>query len=269
MSGNKDVQRKQYDKHGEEYHKIQVSSAHIRRALDPYTLDVWKKLVHNKTVLDVGCGSGRVANYLAPYCRKIVGLDISKTLVSIAKRENKNKNAAFIVGDAEKLPFKAGAFDIVICYGLLHHMEKPEKVINEASRVLKKGGFFLGYEFMETQIYDELDFWRQFMPLPMKFLKKARNAAKRALIKEKDSAYLSHHPGHPGKRTAQQYERYMKDANFEFQYTDLLYPFLPLNLASMFNSRFLKFFVKTSRKLSGFSKLHGRGLEIVFQARKQ
>jgi ubiquinone/menaquinone biosynthesis C-methylase UbiE len=269
MKNVKTVQRETYDTFGEEYHEIQVAAKNIRRALDPFTIDVWKRVVRGKRVLDVGCGSGRVTNALAPYCESIVGLDISEGLVKIAKRESQSKRAVFVVGDAEHLPFKEETFDVVVCYGLLHHMEYPERVINEASRVLREGGVFLGFELMETELYDEIDFWSVYFPIP-RFVKNIRASAKNVVgaFKVKPENYIAKHPGHPGKRTIQQYQEYMESAGLDLSYDDLLFPFLPMVFASTFNSTLMRFFVKVSKKMSAWKRVNGKGLEIVFIAKK-
>ena len=54
-----------------------------------------------------------------------------------------NKNAHFVIGDTEDLPFKNNTFDIVICNDSFHHYPAPEKVLDEAYRVLKDSGIII------------------------------------------------------------------------------------------------------------------------------
>ncbi len=98
------------------------------------------------TVLDLGCGSGIHMKFLAPKCQKIVGLDISPHMLTLAKKELSDlagKNWQLIVGDAEKLPFAKNEFDLVVAMGLLDYLSCWEKVVQEAYRVLKKDGYFI------------------------------------------------------------------------------------------------------------------------------
>ena len=58
--------------------------------------------------------------------------------------ESKNiKNAQFILGSANKLPFDDDTFDIVTCIQSFHHYPYPNEAMREAYRVLKKGGLYI------------------------------------------------------------------------------------------------------------------------------
>jgi len=90
-------------------------------------------------ILDVGCGIGN--SLFALYAngfRDIYGLDIERQLVEYARKNVPNAN--LVVADAEHIPFSSRTFDCVVCYDLLEHVLKPEKVLGEIRRVLKEGG---------------------------------------------------------------------------------------------------------------------------------
>ena len=90
-------------------------------------------------ILDVGCGIGNALFALhANGFRNIHGLDIERQLVEYARKNV--SNADFVVADAERIPFRRETFDCVVCYDLLEHVLKPEKVLGETGRVLKEGG---------------------------------------------------------------------------------------------------------------------------------
>ncbi len=96
------------------------------------------------TVLDVGCGNGRLAEYLSEKNIKFSGLDVSEQLINIAKQSHPNH--AFVVGEATQLPFPDNSFDAVFIIATLHHIPSQElrtKVIAEAYRVLKPGKHLL------------------------------------------------------------------------------------------------------------------------------
>lgn len=97
-------------------------------------------------VLDVGCGVGITACYMAKeYGCKVVGVDLSEMMVERsnerAKRKNVEEKVEFKIGDAQDLPFKDGVFDAVICESVVAFPKDKQKVISEYARVTKPGGY--------------------------------------------------------------------------------------------------------------------------------
>lgn len=97
------------------------------------------------SLLDVGTGSGFMVMEAARFGMRSVGLDISKKSIELcrdlAKREltaDQLKRTKFVVGDAEKLPFKAKEFDRVVSIALLEHLENDKEAIAEIARVTKE-----------------------------------------------------------------------------------------------------------------------------------
>lgn len=92
------------------------------------------------TFLDVGCADGYFLNRIAGFLPKtqVYGIDISPKLIKAAKKKYPKIN--FKVADAHKLPFKEKTFDLIICTETLDHTYKPEQVLLEIKRVLKKTG---------------------------------------------------------------------------------------------------------------------------------
>ncbi len=97
--------------------------------------------VKNKKVLDLGCGPGLYAKKLSERGTKVKGIDLSRDLIKIAKREN--PNIEFKIGDAENLPYKNSEFDIVLAALVLGHLSNWDKALSEINRVLKRGGIFV------------------------------------------------------------------------------------------------------------------------------
>lgn len=94
---------------------------------------------NNTSILDVGCGIGN--SLFALYAngfKNTVGLDFERQLAEYARQMV--PEARLVVGNAEQIPFQDQAFDCVICYDLLEHVLKPEKVLENISRVLKEKG---------------------------------------------------------------------------------------------------------------------------------
>lgn len=96
-------------------------------------------------ILDVGCGTGvnmlEAARWFAP-TRQLCGIDISPGMVEVAaaKAAALGVPAQFTVGDAERLPYDDGQFDLVICNSVLHWFRDRDAAVREMQRVLKPGG---------------------------------------------------------------------------------------------------------------------------------
>lgn len=99
---------------------------------------------NNFKMLEVGCGTAFVSLYFAKHGALVTCLDTNKKVLSISEHNFKSENArgTFVLGDAEKLPFKDNTFDVVSSFGLMEHFPDPTKVFNEMVRVTKKDGLF-------------------------------------------------------------------------------------------------------------------------------
>jgi len=91
------------------------------------------------TVLDVGCGNGRLINSLKQKnLIKAYGIDISSQMINECRE--RYRNIDFQVSNGERLPFNDNSFDTVIICCVLHHLNNPQGFFLEAHRVLKTGG---------------------------------------------------------------------------------------------------------------------------------
>lgn len=99
--------------------------------------------LHNKAVLDYGCGSGEETIYFAKLGAKVHAIDISPTGVKIAleraKKHGLEHRVLAKVMDAMKMEFASETFDVIHGIGILHHLN-IEEAIGEVHRVLKHGG---------------------------------------------------------------------------------------------------------------------------------
>ncbi len=97
-------------------------------------------------VLDVGCGDGRLVNFLARQTHKrVVGLDISNHGFARARKAAEQTAIPHLVecvrGDAQHMAaFKDGQFEAVTLTFSLHHIEDPGLALREIHRVLRPGG---------------------------------------------------------------------------------------------------------------------------------
>lgn len=91
--------------------------------------------------LDVGCGEGRFCRMLEAHGVDVVGLDPTKVLLEEARR--RDPTGTYVEGVAERLPFAAGAFDLVVSYLSLIDIPDIAPAIAEMARVLAPGGRLL------------------------------------------------------------------------------------------------------------------------------
>jgi 2-polyprenyl-6-hydroxyphenyl methylase/3-demethylubiquinone-9 3-methyltransferase len=103
-----------------------------------------------RAVLDLGCGGGFLANYLAACGHRMVGIDTSAEALGVAQRYDHTRRAVYLVGDACALPFADASFDAVCAMDLIEHVTAPERLIAEAARVLRPGGLFFFHTFNRT-----------------------------------------------------------------------------------------------------------------------
>jgi len=104
--------------------------------------------------VDLGCGTGNYAIYLAGRGFRVTGVDISPTAISIARENAKSKGArcdfiaADVLGDLQEV---GGTFDFAYDWELLHHIfpEQRAKYVENVSRLLNPNGRYLSVCFSE------------------------------------------------------------------------------------------------------------------------
>ncbi len=109
----------------------------------------YSQLKPNATILDVGCGTGQATLPFAEKEYAVIGLDISKDLLAIAKKKCFSfKKAKFKLSSFEKAKFNKNSFDLIIS-GLAWHWVEPERRYEKAHRILTQNGalaFFWSYQ---------------------------------------------------------------------------------------------------------------------------
>lgn len=103
-----------------------------------------QQIPHGARVLDAGCGTGQLANYLGmSWDRIVVGADLCLNSLTLAKgfRDRYSiKNTHFLQMNLFQPPFRPAVFDLVISNGVLHHTADPEGGFRRLLRTLKPGG---------------------------------------------------------------------------------------------------------------------------------
>ncbi len=94
-------------------------------------------------LLDVGTGTGRMAEVFAPQAAHVTALDRSPDMLRLARTRLQHLPAGkieLVQGDFAQLPFPAASFDTVLFHQVLHYAQAPEAVLAEAARVTAPGG---------------------------------------------------------------------------------------------------------------------------------
>jgi len=127
-----------------DFRAVEVYS--YKKHLFPEEQEIFNKyLEKGKSILDLGCGTGRTTHYLQKKGLKVKGIDISKAMIEGAKKNNPEID--FEIGDARELDIPSDSLDYVLFSfnGLDYiHPEKSRlKTLNEINRILKKDGIFI------------------------------------------------------------------------------------------------------------------------------
>jgi ArsR family transcriptional regulator len=101
-------------------------------------------------LIDIGTGTGRMLEVLAPRVSRGIGIDLSREMLAVARTnlERSGLNHCQVRhADMYRLPFSAESFDAATLYQVLHFADSPGDVITEAARVLRPGGMLLITDF--------------------------------------------------------------------------------------------------------------------------
>lgn len=130
-----------YYRRAPDYHWGQIS--HNPFQFNAYVMARYQQVVklipqNSRRILDIGCGDGVLLWLVSrKSSAKLYGVDLNQKSLNYAAAKI---NAKLIKAQAEKLPFKNNYFDTVIATEIIEHLDRPEKLLLEARRVLKRGG---------------------------------------------------------------------------------------------------------------------------------
>jgi ubiquinone/menaquinone biosynthesis C-methylase UbiE len=96
-----------------------------------------------KHILDVGCGTGYLLGRLAagaPEATALVGVDAAPAMIEVARNAATDDRLRFVVGTAERLPWPAGTFDLVVSTTSFDHWAEQRAGLAQCARVLAPGG---------------------------------------------------------------------------------------------------------------------------------
>lgn len=125
-------------------------------------LDQWRAIleeqIHKKgngTVLDIGTGTGFLANMVAELGYESHGIDFSEGMLSYARENSAKRNVTvtYKLGEGERLPYDDNTFDAVVNSRVMWTLLDPVSALTEWKRVLKPGGVLLSF----TRLYSDED----------------------------------------------------------------------------------------------------------------
>lgn len=109
-----------------------------------YLYDVAEFKYHpGEKVLEIGVGVGTDLIQFAKNGSKVYGIDLTYNAIMITKKNFKYSNLRFerlLTSNGEELSFKSEMFDLVFCFGVIHHTKNAKKMLKEIYRVLKPEG---------------------------------------------------------------------------------------------------------------------------------
>jgi ubiquinone biosynthesis O-methyltransferase len=98
------------------------------------------RLARGKRVLDAGCGAGYGSAELARVAERVTGIDIAPEAVEFARAHYERPNLAFQQASCTELPFDGAAFDLVVAFEVIEHLEDWKGFLQEVRRVLSPSG---------------------------------------------------------------------------------------------------------------------------------
>jgi 2-polyprenyl-6-hydroxyphenyl methylase/3-demethylubiquinone-9 3-methyltransferase len=120
-----------------------IAPPRVQQYLEAEIAHVCSRLKPADTVLELGCGYGRVTMRLAARAARVVGIDNAEPSLELARRiVPPQLNCAFLHMDAIDLEFTDGSFDVVVCVqnGICAFGVDPRRLLREALRVTRPGG---------------------------------------------------------------------------------------------------------------------------------
>lgn len=118
---------------------------------------------------DIGAGTGFLSEALLERGLEVVAVDRSSAMLAELERKfGRRPGFRSLAGDTEELPIETGVADYCFANMVLHHVERPEKMVEEFFRILKPGGRAVltdferhGFDFFLSEYYDR---WSGFAP---------------------------------------------------------------------------------------------------------
>jgi SAM-dependent methyltransferase len=149
---------------GEQWKILANVSAHARAEFQSYLDPLPAADLAGLTVLDAGCGSGKLAFAACEAgARALIGVDLSDAVDVAWARLRDVPNAHVVQASIEHLPFRAATFDFAYSIGVLHHTPDPESAFRRIVPLVRSGGRVFVWVYAREgneQFVRWLDPWR-------------------------------------------------------------------------------------------------------------
>ena len=178
---NKD--EKVIEEFGEEWTKFDYSSIDTEKLnenFDQYfSIFPWDILPKDAVGFDMGCGTGRWAQFVAPKVKTLNCVEPSEAINAAKKNLINNKNVTFRKETTENCSLSPGSQDFGYCLGVLHHIPHTQEALNDCTKLLKSGApilLYLYYSFENKPLWFKAlwkvsDYIRKFISISPKPIK--------------------------------------------------------------------------------------------------
>lgn len=99
--------------------------------------------VHNKSVLDIGCGEGYGSYYLSGFAKDVMGIDYDTSIIDYAKTKYQRGNLRFCVVDAKDINTVRDTFDVICSFQFIEHLGDAQAFLGKVKDLLRNGGVFI------------------------------------------------------------------------------------------------------------------------------
>ena len=114
----------------------------------PEVLDLWMNALASyvegasvRTILDLGCGTGRFSEALAAHFEaQVIAIDPSKKMLEQARSKQVDPRVRYLLGSGESIPLISSSVDLIYMSMIFHHFRDPQLAARECRRVLREGG---------------------------------------------------------------------------------------------------------------------------------
>ena len=178
---NKD--EKVIEEFGEEWTKFDYSSIDtekLKENFDQYfNIFPWDVLPKDAVGFDMGCGTGRWAQFVSPKVKTLNCVEPSDAINAAKKNLINNKNVIFRKETTENCSLNPGSQDFGYCLGVLHHIPNTQQALNDCTKLLKSGApilLYLYYSFENKPMWFKAlwkvsDYIRKFISISPKPIK--------------------------------------------------------------------------------------------------
>jgi ubiquinone/menaquinone biosynthesis C-methylase UbiE len=151
-------------------HRILCRSGLWKRTLEqdilPWVLD---GVQLGDDVLEIGPGPGLTTDLLKNRVKRLTAIEIDRSLATSLSHRAEGTNITVLNQDATAIQIPNASLDSVVCLTTLHHvasLELQDKLIQEAARVLRPGGSFIGCDLIFLSRFDPIHLFDTKVPVP-------------------------------------------------------------------------------------------------------